>query len=99
MGTISAFPYYSFEDRTMAYTIGSAFYGIYFVVSFPAFYYLDFGDATAANKNGINDNKDESNNNENNNNYKRRKTTATMTLLDVFISSCGYGMVILCLLD
>jgi cycloeucalenol cycloisomerase len=34
--TISAYPDYSFEDRNMAYTVGSAFYGIYFIVSFPA---------------------------------------------------------------
>lgn len=33
--TISAYPDYSFEDRYMAYTVGSAFYGIYFIVSFP----------------------------------------------------------------
>jgi cycloeucalenol cycloisomerase len=25
----------------MAYTIGSAFYGIYFIISFPVFYRLD----------------------------------------------------------
>ena len=31
----------SFEDRGMAYTVGSAFYGIYFLVSFPAFFRLD----------------------------------------------------------
>lgn len=39
--TISSFPYYSFEDRTLAYVWGSAFYGLYFVVSFPGFYSLD----------------------------------------------------------
>jgi cycloeucalenol cycloisomerase len=39
--TISSFPYYSFENRSMAYTVGSAFYGIYFLVSFPAFFRLD----------------------------------------------------------
>ena len=39
--TISSFPYYSFRDRDMAYTVGSAFYGIYFIVSFPAFYRMD----------------------------------------------------------
>ena len=39
--TISSFPYYSFEEREMAYTVGSAFYGIYFVVSFPGFYFFD----------------------------------------------------------
>ena len=39
--TISSYPYYSFEDRKMAYTLGSAFYGIYFLVSFPAFFAFD----------------------------------------------------------
>lgn len=39
--TISSFPYYSFEDRYMAYTLGSAFYSIYFIVSYPMFYRLD----------------------------------------------------------
>lgn len=39
--TISSFPYYSFEDKDMAYKVGSAFYGIYFIVSFPMFYRVD----------------------------------------------------------
>lgn len=39
--TISSFPYYRFQDRFMAYTLGSAFYGIYFIVSFPVFFHLD----------------------------------------------------------
>ena len=39
--TISGFPYYSFENRDMAYTVGSAFYGIYFLVSFPMFLRVD----------------------------------------------------------
>lgn len=39
--TISSFPYYCFEDREMVYKIGSAFYGIYFIISFPSFYRLD----------------------------------------------------------
>lgn len=30
--TISGFPYYTFLDRNMAYVVGSAFYGIYFIV-------------------------------------------------------------------
>lgn len=41
--SISEFPHYSFEDPDMALTIGSAFYGIYFIVSFPVFYSLDEG--------------------------------------------------------
>jgi cycloeucalenol cycloisomerase len=39
--TISSFPYYCFEDRAMVYRVGSAFYGIYFIISFPVFYRLD----------------------------------------------------------
>ncbi|CAM9208988.1 unnamed protein product [Chrysoparadoxa australica] len=39
--TISAYPDYFFEDRNMMYSIGSAFYGIYFLVSFPMFYRFD----------------------------------------------------------
>jgi len=39
--TIAHFPYYDFEDRAMAYTVGSAFYGLYFVVSFPVYFALD----------------------------------------------------------
>ena len=39
--TISSYPYYDFEDRYMAYTVGSAFYGIYFLVSFPGFLTFD----------------------------------------------------------
>merc|ERR1719160_1386646 len=39
--TISSFPCYAFEDRFMAYTLGSAFYAIYFLASFPIFYNLD----------------------------------------------------------
>lgn len=39
--TISNFPYYSFENRQYAYTIGSAFYAIYFIVSFPMFLRID----------------------------------------------------------
>jgi cycloeucalenol cycloisomerase len=31
----------SFEDRHMAYTLGSAFYAIYFIISFPMFLRID----------------------------------------------------------
>jgi len=36
--SISVFPYYTFTDRKMMYTFGSAFYALYFLVSFPMFY-------------------------------------------------------------
>lgn len=73
--TISSFPYYSFEDRNMAYKLGSAFYGIYFLVSFPAF--LEFDREIDSHGKGA------------------RK----VTVWDTVVESCGYGMIILCLLD
>jgi len=39
--TISGFQCYSFQDRYMAWVLGSAFYGIYFIVSFPMYMRLD----------------------------------------------------------
>mmetsp|Transcript_9257 Transcript_9257/g.22751 ORF Transcript_9257/g.22751 Transcript_9257/m.22751 type:complete len:338 (-) Transcript_9257:56-1069(-) len=39
--TISGFPCYGFKDRYQAYTLGSAFYGLYFIVSFPMFLRVD----------------------------------------------------------
>lgn len=39
--TISSFPDYSFKDRDMVYKLGSAYYALYFVVSFPVFYRVD----------------------------------------------------------
>eukprot|EP00981_Chlorochromonas_danica_P007877 scaffold1885_cov161-Ochromonas_danica.AAC.20 len=41
--SISSFTYYSFEDRFAAYTLGSPFYGIYFLASFPFFFRLSEG--------------------------------------------------------
>ena len=73
--TISSFPYYSFADRDMAYTVGSAFYGIYFLVSFPAFFAFD---------NEID---------------AKSPSVRSVTAWDTFVESCGYGMVILTLLD
>ncbi len=87
--TISSFPYYSFEDRDMAYKLGSAFYGIYFIVSFPAFLEFDEdvdGDISA-------DNGGESGDGGERRCYKR------VTCWDTLVESCGYGMIILCLLD
>ena len=40
--TISSFEHYGFGvSRSLIYSLGSAFYGIYFIVSFPVFYRLD----------------------------------------------------------
>ena len=48
--TICAFPYWEFTNRNMAYTLGSAFYGIYFIVSFPMFLMVDEDVTTAKGK-------------------------------------------------
>jgi cycloeucalenol cycloisomerase len=39
--TIAAFPHYRFKDWYRMMTVGSAFYGLYFVVSFPLYYRID----------------------------------------------------------
>lgn len=85
--TISSFPYYSFEDRTVAYIWGSAFYGIYFIVSFPGFYYFD---------SHVDEGIDQKQNG------KLRANSSgdrSVTLMDAFITACGHGMMILTLLD
>jgi cycloeucalenol cycloisomerase len=86
--TISSFPYYSFEDRTMAYIWGSAFYGIYFIVSFPGFYYFDSHiDAAGilSTKDGVV--------------QQPNGGGRSVTLMDAFVTACGHGMIILTLLD
>jgi cycloeucalenol cycloisomerase len=75
--TISSYPYYTFQDRNMAYTIGSAFYGIYFLVSFPAFYFFD--------RSVDND--------------KSISKGGGVSAWDAVVQACGYGMLILFLLD
>jgi cycloeucalenol cycloisomerase len=79
--TISSYPDYSFEDRDMAYTVGSAFYGIYFIVSFPAFFTFD-QDIDKVTVDG-----------------SSSTSGRKVTVWDVVISSCGYGMIIMILLD
>lgn len=79
--TISSFPYYSFEDRDMAYKVGSAFYGIYFIVSFPAF--LEFDAHVDSSFSST----------------ETSRRRVVVTLWDTVVQSCGYGMIILCLLD
>ncbi|CAE7311292.1 CPI1 [Symbiodinium necroappetens] len=44
--SISAFPYYTFDDRQQMYTVGSAFYALYLAVSFPMFARLDWKPGT-----------------------------------------------------
>lgn len=39
--SISAFPHYTFENRHQVYTVGSLFYALYLVVSFPMYMRID----------------------------------------------------------
>jgi cycloeucalenol cycloisomerase len=82
--TISAYPDYSFDDRNMAYTVGSAFYGIYFIVSFPAFFVFD---------------QHIDQQQEQDDDQHHRVHQKVMTVWDTVVSSCGYGMLIMILLD
>ena len=105
--TISSYPDYSFEDRHAAYTLGSAFYGIYFLVSFPAFYYFDRNvDDTPmppAVVNGVARKNGDSNGSSNSRpamaEQQRIRGEGGVTVWDTIVSSCGYGMIILTLLD
>jgi len=39
--TIESVPYYSFKDRSQMYKVGTTFYALYFVPTFPMFFWLD----------------------------------------------------------
>ena len=41
--TISSFPYYTIRNRPWMYKVGSVFYGLYFIVSFPMYFRLGEG--------------------------------------------------------
>lgn len=89
--TISAYPCYSFKDVHSAYTLGSAFYGIYFIVSYPVFGALD-EPSEAPSKDGM---------------TTRSKgrtavsspSTTTKSLWAVCLEAMGAGMAVLMLLD
>jgi len=96
--TISSFPYYTFENRTMAYIWGSAFYGIYFIISFPGFYYLDM----YVDDDGRVNDKVQSPVVGSPARWKRsdsQSSKTSKTLMDIFVTACGHGMIILILLD
>ena len=92
--TISSYPYYSFEDRNMAYTVGSAFYAIYFLVSFPMFFYfddeIDNSNPEASSLYDLHTHRNTS---------KNISYNKTITVWDTIVHSCGAGMIIMCLLD
>ncbi len=71
----------------MAYIWGSAFYGIYFIVSFPGFYHFDAqidGAGIVPTEDGI---------------QQPNGGGRPVTLMDAFVTACGHGMMILTLLD
>ena len=85
--TISAYPCYRFKDIHSAYTLGSAFYGIYFIVSYPLFAALDEPaeeDRGARSRRGSG---------------KNSMVLAPKTLQEVSLQALGAGMAVLMLLD
>lgn len=84
--TISSYPYYSFQDRDMAYTVGSAFYGIYFLVSFPAFYSFDRG-------------ADDDEDGDDLAGKGKGTVSVSVSAWGAVVEACGYGMMIMFLLD
>jgi cycloeucalenol cycloisomerase len=96
--TISSYPYYTFTDRHMAYTIGSAFYGIYFLVSFPAFYFFDQCiDISAISS--LSNNGDTTIGHRNPTSVTSVHQRKAISIGETIVHSCGYGMIILCILD
>ena len=90
--TISGYPCYSFNDWHSAATIGSAFYGIYFIVSFPMFFKLSGGSWGSMNEE----------HKEHENRAKNRKVVvagAEVTLFNATVEAFATGMLVLCLLD
>jgi cycloeucalenol cycloisomerase len=97
--TISSYPYYTFKDRHVAYTVGSAFYGIYFLVSFPAFYFFDRHiDSAAAQASSIHTDVPLSSP-QPHQNIVTAKSGKPISLGETIVQSCGFGMIILFLLD
>lgn len=41
--TISSFPYWNFQNRSLMYSVGSICYALYFIVTFPMYYHLSEG--------------------------------------------------------
>jgi len=39
--TIQNFPYYTYKDKWAMWVVGSGFYGLYFLISFPVFFSID----------------------------------------------------------
>lgn len=88
--TISGYSCYQFADRHAAWVYGSAFYGIYFLVSFPMFLRIDEADEDESAQ-GLTP--------------KTRSTRTTSTLpktfsvFDTVVESLASGMAVLLILD
>ena len=88
--TISAYPCYRFKDIHSAYTLGSAFYGIYLIVSYPLFAALD--EPAEEEDRGARIGRRGSE-------KTTSVVTAPKTLQEVSLQALGAGMAVLMLLD
>ena len=101
--TIAAYPCYRFDDYHHTATVGSAFYGIYFIVSFPMFFRISGGSwggmevsksppATAPTRTRSQKVKAKEA-------AKEKEGASRVTLFQAVMESCATGMIVLCLLD
>ena len=92
--TISSYEHYGFTvNKQKIYTLGSAFYGLYFIVSYPVFYRIDEKIGSNANTNtNTNTNKDTSVS-------VPKDDNMPYTIYSVVMESMGCGMIVLLLLD
>jgi cycloeucalenol cycloisomerase len=86
---MQSYPDYSFrKSKYMVYTLGSAFYGIYFIVSYPAFFSLDesldCGDPDQGGDAGS---------------HQAQERRLPHTLRQTVMEALGASMLVLCLLD
>lgn len=95
--SISSFPDYSFADRYMAYTVGSLFYGIYFIISYPVFYrystffYSRYIDADILSVQNFSLRLDEK--------IDGRTKQTPHSIYQTVMEAFGTSMIVLCLLD
>jgi hypothetical protein len=104
--TIAAYPCYRFDDFHHTATVGSAFYGLYFVVSFPMFFRLSGG--SWGNMEEVPEDKPAGPPRTRAGKKKKLAQAAAAaaaeeeeggTLFQAAMDACATGMVVLCLLD
>lgn len=98
--SIAWFPHYHFEDRRAMYRVGSAFYGMYFVVSFPMYLRVDEASAPDADGGGGGGVEDDTRGTKANGAVQRRTRAARRwSLTATALDACAAAMIVTLLLD